>query len=78
VRRSSPHYFFRRLAADALNAEIVSLVLSIVALLVVGCAVAKFTGRSWIVSALRMVIIGSAAASITFGIGRVVGVNIGG
>jgi VIT1/CCC1 family predicted Fe2+/Mn2+ transporter len=66
------------LTFSGLQAAIVSSVLSIVALFLVGWGVAKFTGRSWIVSALRMVVIGGAAAAITYGIGRAVGVNLGG
>jgi VIT1/CCC1 family predicted Fe2+/Mn2+ transporter len=66
------------LAFTGLLAASVSAVISIGALFLVGWAVALFTGRSWIVSALRMVLIGGAAATLTFAIGRVVGVNIGG
>jgi vacuolar iron transporter family protein len=66
------------LTLSGLQASIVSAVMSIAALFMVGWAVAFFTGRSWIVSALRMVGIGSAAAALTYAIGRVVGVNIGG
>jgi len=63
---------------NGINAAIVSAVMSVTALFMVGWAVAHFTGRSWIVSALRMVGIGTAAAVITFAIGRAVGVNLGG
>jgi vacuolar iron transporter family protein len=63
---------------NGINAAIVSAVMSVTALFMVGWAVAHFTGRSWIVSALRMVGIGTAAAAITFAIGRAVGVNLGG
>ena len=66
------------LTLSGLQASIVSAVVSIAALFMVGWAVAFFTGRSWIVSALRMVVIGGAAAALTYAIGRVVGVNIGG
>ena len=63
---------------DGLSAVLVSSIMSVAALFMVGLAVARFTGRAWIVSALRMVGIGSAAAALTFAIGRIVGVNLGG
>jgi vacuolar iron transporter family protein len=66
------------LALGGMAAAITSALMSVVALFAVGWAVAHFTGRSWIVSSLRMVVIGSAAAVLTFAIGRLVGVSIGG
>lgn len=54
-----------------------SAALSILALSLVGWGVALFTGRSWLISALRMVGIGSAAAALTYVIGRILGVTIG-
>ena len=48
-----------------------------VAALGVGAALAHFTQRSWWVSALRQLAISAAAAAVTFGIGRAVGVSTG-
>jgi VIT1/CCC1 family predicted Fe2+/Mn2+ transporter len=48
-----------------------------VSLFFVGMAVSAFTGRSAVRSGIRMVLIAGAAASITFGIGRLIGVSTG-
>lgn len=37
-----------------------------------------FTGRSVLFSGTRQVLFGLAAAAVTFGIGRLIGVNVGG
>jgi VIT1/CCC1 family predicted Fe2+/Mn2+ transporter len=66
------------LTLSGAQAAIMSALMSITALFLVGWGLAHFTGRSWVVSALRMVIIGGGAAALTYAIGRVVGVNIGG
>jgi VIT1/CCC1 family predicted Fe2+/Mn2+ transporter len=54
-----------------------SLVLSALALLGVGAVISSFTGRSLLFSALRMLFIGSLAATITYLVGVVVGVSTG-
>ena len=46
------------------------------ALVVVGVAISVLTGRSAFVSAFRMLVIGAAAAGITFGIGKLTGAAI--
>ncbi len=51
--------------------------LSGVALAGVGAATALFTGRGLAYSALRQLLIGYAAAAITFGAGRLVGASLG-
>lgn len=51
----------------------ISLVLSGLGLLVVGGVLSRFTGRSLWFSAIRMLFIGSLAATITYLVGRVVG-----
>ena len=48
------------------------------ALFVVGAAISVFTGRTLLVSGLRMLGIGALAAGITYGIGRLLGVAVGG
>lgn len=56
---------------------IASILLSTLGLFVLGSAITLFTGRSVLFSGARMVIFGLAAAAITFGIGRLIGVSIG-
>jgi vacuolar iron transporter family protein len=55
-----------------------SLVLSLVALFLVGAGVSLVTGRGVWFSGLRQVAIGAVAAAVTFGVGTLIGVNIGG
>ena len=55
-----------------------SLGLAGLALAVIGVATSIFTGRSAAFSALRQLVIGYGAAAITFGIGKLVGVSLGG
>jgi VIT1/CCC1 family predicted Fe2+/Mn2+ transporter len=57
---------------------IVSMVFSAAGLFVVGAAITLFTGRSVLYSGARQVLFGLAAAGITFGIGHLIGVNVGG
>lgn len=61
-----------------MTAVLVSIALSTVGLFLLGAAITLFTGRSVISSGLRMVFFSLAAAAITFGIGRLIGVSIGG
>jgi VIT1/CCC1 family predicted Fe2+/Mn2+ transporter len=58
-------------------AVVVSVTVSAVAALAIGWAVATFTGRSRIRSALRQLAIAVVAAAVTYGIGRAVGVRTG-
>lgn len=57
---------------------VVSLALSILALFGIGAAITLLTGRSVWSSGLRQVLIGLAAAGLTFGLGRLLGVALGG
>jgi VIT1/CCC1 family predicted Fe2+/Mn2+ transporter len=50
-----------------------SLVLGAVAAFAVGAALALFTGRSWMWSACRQLLISGIAAAVTYGIGHLVG-----
>jgi len=59
-------------------AFLASLVLSGVALFAVGAAVSLFTGRPLVYSGARQVLIGAAAAAVTYGVGAVIGVAIAG
>ncbi len=58
------------------TAVIVSLALSGVALAGIGAATSVFTGRTAMFSAGRQLIIGWAAALLTFGIGKLIGVSL--
>jgi len=53
-----------------------SFALSAIALIGIGAATSLFTGRTLLSSALRQLIIGLAAAAVTFGLGRLIGVSI--
>jgi VIT1/CCC1 family predicted Fe2+/Mn2+ transporter len=57
-------------------AFIASLVLSLVALFGVGAGVSLLTGRSVVFSGARQVLIGAAAAGVTFIVGSLVGVSV--
>lgn len=63
--------------AGGQNAVVLSIVFSTIALFVVGAAITLFTGRPVLFSGLRQVVFGLAAAAVTFGIGRLVGVSVG-
>jgi VIT1/CCC1 family predicted Fe2+/Mn2+ transporter len=61
------------------NAAIIGgLVASGLALFGIGAGTSLFTGRGVIFSGLRQLLIGFAAAGITYGIGRLIGVSLGG
>ncbi len=59
-------------------AVLVSIAISALGLFLIGAAITLMTGRSVLYSGMRMVIFGLAAAALTFGIGRLIGVSIGG
>ena len=67
-------YFF----VAGTTALIISIVLSVIGLFVIGAAITVITGRSALRSGLRQVLIGVAAATITFGVGRLFGTTLGG
>jgi vacuolar iron transporter family protein len=60
------------------TAVLVSIVLATIGLFAIGAATSLFTGQKLLFSGMRMVIFGLIAAAITFGIGRLIGVTIGG
>lgn len=64
-------WFFARGA----GAIVVSVILAAIAALTVGTVLARFTGRSRVVTALRQLAVAVIAAGTTFGIGRLVGVS---
>lgn len=59
-------------------ALLASLALSGLALVLIGAGTSLFTARGLLLSASRQLLIGYAAAGITYGVGRLVGVTIGG
>lgn len=58
------------------TAAMLSVGFSMMALFLLGAAITLFTGRPALFSGLRQVIFGLAAAALTFGIGRLIGVNL--
>ncbi|MFN8035044.1 MAG: VIT1/CCC1 transporter family protein [Acidimicrobiia bacterium] len=67
-----PYVFTEGAAAFVLAASI-----SIAALFAVGGAISVFTGRNAWKAGIRMVAIGVLVASVTFGVGKLVGVSVG-
>jgi vacuolar iron transporter family protein len=59
-------------------AVVVSITVSALGLFLIGGAITLMTGRSVLYSGMRMVIVGLAAAALTYGIGRLIGGSIGG
>ncbi len=55
-----------------------SIVLSLVALFIVGAGVSLLTGRSLLFSGFRQMGIGAAAAAVTYAVGTVIGVSVAG
>ncbi|MCI0406364.1 MAG: VIT1/CCC1 transporter family protein [candidate division Zixibacteria bacterium] len=60
------------------NAAWASLAASAIGLFVIGAAITLFTGRGLFYSGFRQVFFGLAAAALTFGIGRLIGVTVAG
>ena len=63
---------------EGMPAVFVSIGLSVIGLFVLGAVITLFTGRTVRYSGFRMVVFGLIAAAVTFGIGRLIGVSIGG
>src|SRR5262249_45017958 len=61
------------LFANGTTAFVASLVLSLVALFLVGAGVSLLTGRGLLFSGLRQLGIGAAAAAVTYAVGSVIG-----
>jgi VIT1/CCC1 family predicted Fe2+/Mn2+ transporter len=60
------------------NAAIfVSIAASAIGLFLIGAAITLMTGRSVLFSGIRQVLVGVAAAAITYGIGRLIGTSVG-
>ena len=54
-----------------------SIVLSAVALFLIGAFLSIFTGKSMLASGARQLAIGAAAAAVTFGVGKLIGATAG-
>lgn len=63
---------------SGMPAVIVSVVASVLGLFVIGAGITLMTGRSLLFSGGRQVLFGMAAAALTFGIGRLIGVSLEG
>lgn len=63
---------------SGLNAVLLSLLLSGLALFLLGAGITLLTGRGLLYSGFRQVLFGLAAAGVTFGIGRLLGVSLAG
>lgn len=61
-----------------MQAVLLSTILSAMGLFLIGSAITLFTGKSIWFSGMRQVVFGLAAAAITFGIGKLIGVSIAG
>jgi VIT1/CCC1 family predicted Fe2+/Mn2+ transporter len=48
-----------------------------VGLFVIGAAITLMTGRSVLYSGFRQVLVGMAAAGLTYGVGRLIGISVG-
>jgi predicted membrane protein (TIGR00267 family) len=61
---------------SGLNAIIISVSMSAVGLFLIGAAITLFTGKNVWYSGFRQVLFGLAAAAVTFGIGKLIGVSL--
>ncbi len=57
-------------------AVMISLVLGAVASVLIGVALARYTGRSWVHSSIRQLIVTVAAAGVTYALGALVGTRL--
>ena len=63
---------------SGLGAIVTSFVISIVAHFAVGASKTVITGRSWLGSGMEMTVVGVVEAAITYGLGLLIGGNVGG
>jgi vacuolar iron transporter family protein len=64
------------LVTSGTQAVIVSAILSGLALFGVGAAISYLTGKSWLLSGVRMLAVGSAAAAVTYLVGKLLNVSV--
>jgi VIT1/CCC1 family predicted Fe2+/Mn2+ transporter len=67
-------YFF----TGGLQAVWISTLLSAVGLFLIGASITLFTNKNIWYSGIRQVLFGLAAAAITFGIGKIIGISVAG
>lgn len=63
---------------SGMNAVMLSVGLSAIGLFLIGAAITLFTGKNVWYSGFRQVLFGLAAAAVTFGIGKLIGVSVAG
>ncbi|TFH48778.1 MAG: rubrerythrin family protein [Bacteroidia bacterium] len=63
---------------DGMHAILLSVGLSAAGLFIIGSAITLFTGRNVWFSGFRQVFFGLAAAAVTFGIGKIIGISVAG
>jgi VIT1/CCC1 family predicted Fe2+/Mn2+ transporter len=68
-----PYFFW-----SGMTAVYISLAVSSVGLFIIGAAITLMTGRNVFYSGFRQVLFGLAAAALTYGVGRVIGVTVAG
>lgn len=64
------------LFSSGMKAVIISVIASAFGLFIIGAAITLFTGKSLWFSGIRQVLFGLAAAAVTFGIGKLIGISI--
>ena len=67
---------FRFIFWTGTTAIYISLAVSGVGLFIIGAAITLMTGRGVLFSGIRQVVVGIAAAVLTYGIGRLIGVSV--
>jgi len=63
---------------NGIKAIVFSVCLSAAGLFLIGSAITLFTGKNVWYSGFRQVVFGLIAAAITFGIGHLIGISVGG
>jgi VIT1/CCC1 family predicted Fe2+/Mn2+ transporter len=72
-----PYLFFSGSGASASVPLMLAIALALISMVVVGGVVGRLSGRGIVFSAARQLAWGVGAAVVTFGVGRIIGVNIG-
>ena len=72
-----PYLFFTGSGASATVPLMLAIALALISMVVVGGVVGRLSGRGIVFSAARQLAWGVGAAAVTFGVGRIIGVNIG-
>ena len=67
---------FPYLLWSGVQAIVLSLIISAIGLFIIGAAITLMTGRSVWFSGTRQVVVGIAAAALTYGIGKLIGVSV--